>query len=567
MERPVTVPPGAETDTELLTAIQNLAGGNRPFGLTGLFGKAEQKNKLNAIRVGIATPVQPEEWNHVANYLLHLNQLRELALRWNTLAQELPMEAVPGTKPEDGLSAAKLFTAYLTLKKIVAVETNLCSAAESLFPSWPYSREVGESPERLAELERALHHHLKKNRLATIWATKENFQKVLEGRFGRVIDEIRDFFSRTLGDPSISDAEMQGAWSALMGELARVRGFDGYLETVRGVCDRVKASGAPHYAESLKAPVGGTADTLLPDNWRLAWRLKRLANYLDSIDARDEMKKLAKDRHDVENDLSRAYRHVVVKRTWLKLAGNASPKVRAALQAYLAAIQKIGKGTGKRAVRFRQDAREATSQANPAVPCWIMPHYRVSESLPPELGCFDLVVIDEASQSDLTALPALLRAQKVLIVGDEKQVSPDVVGLQVAKVNNLMNRFLGNQVPIFRAQMDPAHSIYDLFKVAFATSTVMLKEHFRCVGPIIEYSKREFYNHELRPLRLPRASERIDPPLVDVLIEDGYRKGDVNLPEARFIVEEIKRIVEDLPMRHRSIGVVSLLADKQALEI
>src|SRR6266849_1505922 len=66
----------------------------------------------------------------------------------------------------------------------------------------------------------------------------------------------------------------------------------------------------------------------------------------------------------------------------------------------------------------------AASQANPAVPCWIMPHYRVSESLPAELGCFHLVVIDEASQSDLTALPSLLRAQKVLIVGDDKQVSP-----------------------------------------------------------------------------------------------------------------------------------------------
>ena len=64
-------------------------------------------------------------------------------------------------------------------------------------------------------------------------------------------------------------------------------------------------------------------------------------------------------------------------------------------------------------------------------------------------------------------------------------------------------------------------------------------------APIIEYSKREFYNHELQPLRLPKASERLDPPLIDVLIEDGYRKGDVNLPEAQFIVNEIKAIVED----------------------
>ena len=209
----------------------------------------------------------------------------------------------------------------------------------------------------------------------------------------------------------------------------------------------------------------------------------------------------------------------------------------------------------------------AAAQANRAVPCWIMPHYRVSESLPAELGCFDLVVIDEASQSDLTALPSLLRAKKVLIVGDDKQVSPEGVGLEEEKIRSLMSRFLGNQVETYRPQMSPERSIYDLFKVVFAKSAVMLKEHFRCVGPIIEYSKREFYNHELRPLRMPKASERLDPPLIDVVVEDGYRRGDVNLPEARFIVNEIKAIVSDPNMGRLSIGVVSLLADKQALLI
>ena len=130
-----------------------------------------------------------------------------------------------------------------------------------------------------------------------------------------------------------------------------------------------------------------------------------------------------------------------------------------------------------------------------------------------------------------------------------------------------MNRFLGEQVNTYRPQMSPERSIYDLFKVVFAKSAVMLKEHFRCVGPIIEYSKREFYNHELRPLRLPKASERLDPPLIDVLVREGHRKNDVNLAEARFIIDEIKAIVADPNMGGRSIGVVSLLADKQALTI
>ncbi|HTS55784.1 MAG TPA: AAA domain-containing protein, partial [Burkholderiales bacterium] len=329
----------------------------------------------------------------------------------------------------------------------------------------------------------------------------------------------------------------------------------------------IAESGAPQYAQLLRQPPEGEADLLLPETWAQAWRLRRLATHLAAIDPQDEFKKLARMRADLEHDLARAYYAVVVKRAWLKLAQNATPSVRAALQAYLNAIQRIGKGTGKRAVRYRHDARSAAAEAIPAIPCWIMPHYRVSESLPSQLGCFDLVVIDEASQSDLSALPTLLRARKLLIVGDDKQVSPDGVGLEEQKIKALMQRFLADQVPIYRAQMSPERSIYDLAKVVFARSGVALKEHFRCVAPIIEYSKREFYDHELRPLRLAKPSERLDPPLVDVFIDSGRREGDVNGGEIEFIVAEIGRLIADPQMQRRSIGVVSLLGEEQALAI
>jgi len=565
IERPVAAPAGIEMDSEFLEAVGKLANGKGPFGIKGLFGKSEQKKRLEAVKVLGAKPDDAEDWGHVRAYLEFLFLLRELALRWNTLAQELHLDAVPGDKPEGGLAAAQGYSLFLKVKSVVKSEGELSAAASHVFPNWPHARELADSPARLADLEKALRHHLTKNRLANVWAIKERFQKVLEGRSGRIIEGIRQFLAVTLGNPAVEDAQMQAAWSELMAELARVLGLGTHLAVVREVCDKVEDSGAPKYAKALTQPLDNSVDSLLPDNWRKAWRLRRLATYLESIDAQEELKKLAKERNEVESDLARAYRDIVVKRTWLKLAENASPSIRAALQAYLNAIQKIGKGTGKRAVRYRQDARMAASLANPAVPCWIMPHYRVSESLPAELGCFDLVVIDEASQSDLTALPALLRANKVLIVGDDKQVSPEGVGLEEEKVRSLMNRFLGSQVTTYRPQMSPERSIYDLYKVVFAKSAVMLKEHFRCVVPIIEYSKREFYNHELRPLRIPKASERLDPPLIDVVVQDGYRKGDVNRAEARFIVDEIKVLAEDPKMAGRSIGVVSLLADKQAL--
>lgn len=563
-DRPVDTPAGIELNPELTEAVRNLAQGKSPFGLKGLFGMSAQRKLLDSIRILGSPPANAESWEHVAEYLALLKSLRKLALRWNALAPELQLETVPGDKPDGGLAAAQDYALYQKVKGVVKAEGELSAAASHVFPNWAHVRELADNTQRLAELERALRHHLTKNRLANVWAHKERFQRVLEGRTGRVIEDIRRFLAEILGNPEIEDARMQAEWTALMAELSRVLGLGTHLATVSDVCGKVEASGAPRYADILKQPIAGTIDGLLPDSWRKAWRLRRLSSYLESIDVHEELKKLAKDRHDVESDLSRAYRDVVTKRTWLKLAENASPSIRAALQAYLNAIQKIGKGTGKRAVRYRHDARKAASQANPAVPCWIMPHYRVSESLPSDLGCFDLVVIDEASQSDLTALPSLLRASKVLIVGDDKQVSPEGVGLEEEKIRSLMSRFLSNQVETYRPQMSPERSIYDLFKVVFANSAVMLKEHFRCVGPIIEYSKREFYNHELRPLRIPKASERLDPPLIDVVVEDGYRKGNLNQPEARFIVDEIKAIVNDPIMGGRSIGVVSLLADEQA---
>ncbi|MBN2108287.1 MAG: DUF559 domain-containing protein [Deltaproteobacteria bacterium] len=565
--KPVNTPDGAEINPDFLMAVNNLSEGKRAFGLAKLFGNSQVKKWIELVRVLGNQPKTNKDWQHVASHLSLLRQLREYALRWNTLVPELHIDPLHGVEPKHGIAAAHRYQLYLKVKTLVNCESELVLCARDLFPKWLQAREVADSEKYLDELEGALRHHLTKNRLATVWQVKERFQKVLEKRNGRIVEAIRTFLAETIGNPAVSDAEVQSEWSRLMAELSRILGLQSYFDTVSIVSSKITKSGAKNYADLLKQPFTGSVDFALPLHWNKAWRLRRLATHLESIDAHSELKKLMRARREVEGDLARAYHDVVVKRTWLKLAENASPSIRAALQAYLNAIKKIGKGKGKRAVRFRQDARNAAAQSNKAVPCWIMPHYRISESLPPELGCFDLVVIDEASQSDLTALPALLRAKKVLIVGDDKQVSPDGVGIEEEKIRSLMSRFLKDQVETYRAQMSPISSIYDLCKVVFAKNAVMLKEHFRSVAPIIEYSKREFYNHELRPLRVPKASERLDPPLVDVVIENGYRKGDINLQEVRFIIEEIKKIIIDPKMTGRSIGIVSLLADKQALEV
>ncbi len=100
----------------------------------------------------------------------------------------------------------------------------------------------------------------------------------------------------------------------------------------------------------------------------------------------------------------------------------------------------------------------------------------------------------------------------------------------------------------------------------FPTTHLILREHFRCVAPIIAFSA-QFYGGRLIPLRVPKASERFDPPLVDVYIKGGRRQGQVNRDEARFIVDEIAAIVADPAHANRSIGVISLIGREQAQHI
>ena len=566
LARPVLMPEVAEADAEFLLAVNNLAQGRRAFGLMAL-GRTEAKKLLDLVRVNGARPTDMADWKAVLNHLELQKTRRTLTARWNALAPEIGFQTVMSADAKGRLSADSQLAHYAKLKHLAAEEAALRDQAVEVFPGWPRAATVDQNSAVLAEVELALAYHLTKSQLGEVAAVVEGLHRALEGKQGRIIDRLREFLTGTLGNPAVDEAALLEAWNTLGAELARLHALAAPLAVVADVTANIAASGAPKLAQALRQNATDFDDKLSYATLQRHWRLRRLATHLQAIDAHDEMKKLSAGRIEVEHDLARAYEDLVVKRTWLKVAENASPGARAALQAYLTAIHGIGKGTGKRAFRYRRDARAAADEAQLSVPCWIMPHHRVSESLPAQLGGFDLVVIDEASQSDISALPVLLRARKILVVGDDKQVAPQTVSIEEERINALMKRYLHDQVPLYAAQMSPDRSIYDLAKVVFAHSGVMLKEHFRCVAPIIEYSKREFYHHELHPLRLATASQRLDPPLLDYLVGDARCDGNINRAEVEFIVRDIKALAADPRMQKRSVGVVSLLGEEQALHI
>jgi very-short-patch-repair endonuclease len=325
---------------------------------------------------------------------------------------------------------------------------------------------------------------------------------------------------------------------------------------------KVAASGAPMWAEKLRleSPIG-TDDLWTSNKWRKSWEWARAEGYLSSLGDRETVRELSETRAQAEAEQKKLFAEVVRLRTFLGLKLNLTNKVEAALAKFTAAIARLGKGTGKTAGRQRRIIREAAMDTAQAVPCWILPEWRVAEQLPADLAAFDLVIIDESSQSDITAFPAIMRGKKVLIVGDDKQVSPTVIGIEDRKIVQLRTTFLTG-LP-FADQMDPATSLYELGGMVFPGKAIMLREHFRCVEPIIRFSSR-FYPTPLIPLRVPKASERLDPPLVDIYVPHGSKSGDLNKAEADIIVDEIAKLTKNPEFEKRSIGVISLIGAAQA---
>ena len=246
--------------------------------------------------------------------------------------------------------------------------------------------------------------------------------------------------------------------------------------------------------------------------------MQRRTHCLQRIDGRHKLTKLASERDAAEKQCRKLFGEIVRERTFYQLDRRLSEAIKAALVEFVRALAKIGKGTGKTAWMHRRTARDAMARCYSAVPCWIMPTWRVAEQLPPELGAVELVIIDEASQSDITELPALLRGKKILVVGDDRQVSPTAPFVTQQKINQLRHHFLGDMP--FKSLLEPGESIYDLMRAVFPNQRLMLKEHFRCVEPIIRFSM-QFYPEQMLPLRIPEAHERLDPPLIDIYVPHG----------------------------------------------
>jgi len=567
LSKAIEIPVDAELNADFIDAVGRLVAGKSAFGLP--FGKSDAHKFVDAVTVlGVKVkPASKDDWVLIQRNMAWRTDARKTLARWNSISGEFGLEPADTGVDAGFKKVAQAQNHIDDVRRLVFdFDAKLHERLEEVFGKKTADRMWDEGESLIAAVSASLQAHVDKGRLAYAMKRVQELLQKLNGRSGGIVDELQSFLVESLGRTSADESVLQTTWLALQAELARLTNQRPALDDIHQVAAVLEAAGAVMWAARVRTqPAAPDHDPLVPSKWLEAWNWRQAVMFLERIDGHHKLRELFEERKTLTTALARTYQDLVAEKTWLGVFNNSPDSVRQALQAYLNAVQAMGSGTGIRAVRHRKTARDAMLRAYQAVPCWVLPQWRVSETIPPEVGLFDLVVIDEASQSDIWALPALLRGKKLLIVGDHKQVSPSAVGTAEEKIKELSNRFLSNQP--HGSEMTPDKSIYDLARVVFAGNSVMLKEHFRCVPAIIEFSNREFYEGDIKPLRLPKANERLDPPLVDVYVKGGFRKGDVNPAEAKAIVDEIETVLADEQFNGRSIGVVTLLGTAQAAHI
>ena len=176
--------------------------------------------------------------------------------------------------------------------------------------------------------------------------------------------------------------------------------------------------------------------------------------------------------------------------------------------------------------KIRQFIKEASKLVTTLKPFWLMSLLAVSQYIEPEAVEFDVVIFDEASQvCTEDAVPSIMRAKQVIVVGDNKQLPPTYFFKSNAS---------GGE--------DEEQEIYDslLDESSIFLDKIWLKWHYRSKHEsLIAFSNQNFYDSELltfpNPAKNPNLGVHFD------YVPDGiYIPGDsgkYNIREAQKVAE------------------------------
>ncbi|HEX4124411.1 MAG TPA: AAA domain-containing protein [Tepidisphaeraceae bacterium] len=210
---------------------------------------------------------------------------------------------------------------------------------------------------------------------------------------------------------------------------------------------------------------------------------------------------------------------------------------------------------GERAMRLRQVIRvgQSIEGGDPLYnlrPVWMASPETVAQIFP-RSPLFDVVIFDEASQCRLEeAMPVLLRAQRVVIAGDPRQLPPTRFFESAIAASE--EEEIESDQQLFESQQG---EIEDLLSAALNLSIeeCYLDVHYRSRNSdLIEFSNEQFYHSRLQAIPgHPRNRTRFAP--LTLYACNGVYEKRANAAEAR----KVSQIVRDLLKRAEppSIGI------------
>ena len=192
-----------------------------------------------------------------------------------------------------------------------------------------------------------------------------------------------------------------------------------------------------------------------------------------------------------------------------------------------------------------------------SVKIWLLTPEVVSEIIPLQTGIFDLVVFDEASQMYVEkGVPSILRAKKVIIAGDHKQLRPSNLG--AGRIEMDVDE-LPEDVEITAALEE--ESLLDLAR--FKYNDVLLNFHYRSkYEELIAFSNHAFYKGRLYVS--PNATPPELPPIEVHKMENAMWRNRSNMEEARYIVDLLKTFFSERT-ENETVGIITFNSSQRDL--
>src|SRR5579859_7775109 len=411
----------------------HLEGGGKLSSFT-LFTHKSWSQFLEQTKVNDARPRLPEHF-HALRQLLRLKSFREdLRSRWDRQVATL---GTPHSS-EMGEEVEKTLMQYCD-----SIEDCLVWQERTWLPLQQRLEDIGFRWDKfLAEQPAVVGSDGELTRIHL--AVTDALLPILDSRFKKLRllqmeEEFRDLKSRLklaarVGKASKVIAQLLAAvgdedssrYREAYERLLELKSKQADLDLRRALLAKLETA-APAWAGAIRNRAGVHGRGEPPRDPASAWTWHQLNDELDRR-ASVSLEILQAKNEKLREQLRRVTVELIDKRSWASQARRTSSRQRQALVGWLDTIRRIGKGHGIRVSLLRAEAARKMSECRGAVPVWVMPLSRVVENFDPRTTRFDVVIIDEASQSDVMALVALYLGKTVLVVGDHEQVSPSAVG-------------------------------------------------------------------------------------------------------------------------------------------